>query len=361
MHQYACRLRHYRLVYEDMVRLFTPNSPLRTFGVALAITIIIFGGILFGMGTSAFLTVAALMIIELTFSFDNAIINARVLGTMSLFWQKIFMSVGIIIAVFGMRVIFPIVVVMLSAHLSWNRVIDLAFHHQSEYAQILTHAHPAIASFGGMFLLMLALDFFFEKRATLWMKSVEKRLQSIGTWWLATVVSAVALVVFSLLPANQHPKQTLLAGVTGIGVYLVVHGLTILIEHRQPQKHHFLLVKTGAAGFAAFVYLEVLDASFSFDGVIGAFAITQNVILIAAGLGIGALWVRSMTLFMVRRGTLQAYRYLEHGAHYTILMLSLVLLVSLLYDIPSIVPGLAGVAIIGVAAFSSKKVRKRHR
>lgn len=93
-------------------------------------------------------------------------------------------------------------------------------------------------------------------------------------------------------------------------------------------------------GFGAFLYLEVLDASFSFDGVIGAFALTQNLFIIAIGLGIGAMYVRSMTVMLVEKGTLSEYRYLEHGAFYAILILSVVMYFQTLMHIPEVITGL---------------------
>src|SRR3546814_895314 len=93
------------------------------------------------------------------------------------------------------------------------------------------------------------------------------------------------------------------------------------------------------AGFGAFLYLEVLDASFSFDGVIGAFALSNNLFIIAIGLGIGAMFVRSMTIFLVRQGTLSEYRYLEHGAFYAIIALAAIMYINPFQPIPHVVTG----------------------
>lgn len=138
-----------------------------------------------------------------------------------------------------------------------------------------------------------------------------------------------------------------------------MHGLADLFTRKQehsPGKKAVL--KTGMAGFMSFLYLEVLDASFSFDSVIGAFAITKDVVLIAIGLGIGALWVRSLTLFMVRKRVLHAYRYLEHGAHYTIGLLAGILLLSVFVHIPEVVAGVTGLTIIGLSIWSSVRASR---
>ena len=105
----------------------------------------------------------------------------------------------------------------------------------------------------------------------------------------------------------------------------------------------------------------MLDSSFSLDGVVGAFAVTTDVILIMVGLGIGALWVRSLTLLMVRRRTLEAYRYLEHGAHYTIAVLAVVLLLGLFYDIPEVYAGILGIVIVSSSIWSSIKAREKYQ
>ena len=112
------------------------------------------------------------------------------------------------------------------------------------------------------------------------------------------------------------------------------------------------------AGIAGFLYLEVLDASFSFDGVIGAFAITKDVVIIMLGLGIGAMFVRSLTVYLVNKGTLDEYVFLEHGAHYAIGALAIIMLLSMEYHIPEAVTGLVGIAFIGLALISSIRRRR---
>lgn len=333
-----------------------PHHPLRIFFITGFITIasLLFVG--FDMGTSALFTALVLILVEVTFSFDNAIINAKVLSTMSRLWQTLFMTVGILIAVFGMRLVFPIVIVMLTSGLGAGEVINLALNDPERYSHALENSHITISAFGGMFLLMLCLHFFFDPaRKIQWIDIIEKPLQRLGKWWAYALTCFVVLVTITLLPFNQHPGDTFTAGLVGIITYMVVHGLAELFTRRreEAEQGNKVIARAGMAGFMSFLYLEVLDASFSLDGVIGAFAITQDVVLIAIGLGIGALWVRSLTLFMVRRRVLHAYRYLEHGAHYTIGVLASVMLVGLFIDIPEAVAGLAGLVIVGLSISSS--------
>ncbi len=106
-------------------------------------------------------------------------------------------------------------------------------------------------------------------------------------------------------------------------------------------------------GLFTFLYLEVLDASFSFDGVVGAFAITDKIFVIALGLGIGACYIRALTVYLVRKGTLAEYVYLEHGAHWAIGSLAVLLFITIRVKVPDLVTGLIGVGFIGAALVSS--------
>jgi hypothetical protein len=155
--------------------------------------------------------------------------------------------------------------------------------------------------------------------------------------------------------------KVMVAGSLGLIGYALIHGLGELFE--APRQDHSTAgggQLVGKAAASLFCYLEVLDASFSLDGVIGAFAISQNIFVIAAGLGVGAMYIRSLTVFLVRRQTLGRYVFLEHGAMWAIGALSVILLVSIGHEAPDVVTGLVGVAFIG-GAFASSLVRNRRR
>lgn len=338
-----------------MSKLFHPHSPLRIFGISALLTALAVLGVLLGSGLGAAVVVLILIAVEVSFSFDNAIINAKTLGKLSASWQNVFLTVGMVIAVLGMRVIFPILIVAFSAHLSWGNVVNLALHYPHDYAKELEAAHPAIAAFGGAFLFMLALEFFVDaQRKVVWLRSIERPLQRIAKIWVPGLISIMAVCAVAIIPANQHAKTTLIAGLLGILTHTVIELFTNFFGAHHVNKS---LGKplTGMAALSTFIYLEILDASFSFDGVIGAFAITSKVILIAVGLGVGALWVRSLTVFMVRKGTLQNYIYLEHGAHYTVAVLALVLFISIFFNIPDVLVGVVGIAFIGSSVVASQK------
>jgi hypothetical protein len=328
---------------------------LRSFSFSLISTLAVIVTALYFLGWRALFPLLILVIIEITFSFDNAIVNAQILKKMPRIWQQLFLSVGIIIAVFGMRLVFPIVMVALTADLSWRAVLDLALNHPEQYAHKLELANPTLTAFGGAFLLMLTLHFFMaENKQHHWLEPFERPLQRIGRWWLPPLITVAVVAAIALLPVNHYAAETLRAGLIGTVVYVALHGIMMLIG-KTTSKTSQLAHYTGGAAAVMFLYLEILDASFSLDGVIGAFAITSDVLLIAAGLGAGALWVRSLTVHMVRNGTLDAYRFLEHGAHYAIAVLAASMLVSAFFHVHEAVIGVAGVSVIAASLVASIK------
>lgn len=334
----------------------------RIFGTSVFVTLAATLITLVTLGLGSALIMVILIAVEIAFSFDNAIINAKTLGKLSRFWQMIFLTVGMIIAVLGMRVIFPILIVSLAAHVPWREVIDLALHHPSEYAHHLEAAYPAIAAFGGAFLLMLALEFFIDgERKVMWLHAVEKPLQRIAKMWVPAALSTLAIVVIALVPANHYAGSTLVAGLFGIFTHTIIEVVSNLFGSRTAVAQEKAVVLTGLAAFWAFIYLEVLDASFSFDGVLGAFAVTSNIVLIGASLGVGALWVRSFTVLMVHRGTLDHYIYLEHGAHYTVAVLAFVLLLGVFWHVPEVLAGLVGIGFIGSSIIASRQALQHSR
>ena len=350
---------------------------LRIFGASFAVTVVsLVVAFLYGGPQALFLCVI-LGILEVSLSFDNAVINATVLQRMSEFWQKIFLTVGILIAVFGMRLVFPLVIVWAASGLGPIEALDLALNPPADgaayfpdgspsYETLITDAHPQIAAFGGMFLLMLFLHFIFEEREIHWLQWIERPLARAGKLDQLEVVvaSALLLITATVIAPDDKVSTVMIAGVLGMITYIAVNGLGEMFhipeEGEEPSGGPSGLAKaTGKAGFFLFLYLEVLDASFSFDGVIGAFAITSDPIIIALGLGfIGAMFVRSITIFLVRKGTLSEYVYLEHGAHWAIGALALILLYSIGTHVPEVITGLVGIALIG-AAFASSIYRNR--
>lgn len=317
-------------------------------------------------GWNGLLITAILAVLEISLSIDNAIVNARILERMSPYWQKIFLTVGILIAVVGMRLVFPLLIVCISAQLDPIRALSLALEKgdasvPGTYGYVLHQAHPQIAAFGGMFLLMLALEFFFNKRAHTWFTLPEKVLQKLGNFPAANAIVSLILLMIVSENMSEDPHKVLFAGVLGILVFMLVDGFGSLMSKSKVASTTNHVIATGKAGLALFLYLEVIDASFSFDGVIGAFAITSDPIIILLGLGvIGAMFVRSLTIFLVRKGTLNKLVFLEHGAHWAILTLAILILGSIKWEIGEIVTGLLGGIIIIISFISSIIYNRTH-
>jgi hypothetical protein len=305
---------------------------------------------------------AILAVMEVSLSFDNAVVNASVLKTWNEFWQKLFLGVGIIIAVFGMRLVFPLVIVAVAANLGISEVWNLAMTDPKAFSMHLTNHHAEVAAFGGMFLLLVFLNFLLDPEKELhWLGHVEEKLGSLGKVSSVSVMVALLALMGSMsLVAEGQKLVVLMSGLWGILVYVGVDMLSGLLESSEETDGNVGdMVKRG--GVAGFLYLEVLDASFSFDGVIGAFAITSDVVIIMLGLAIGAMFVRSLTVYLVKKGTLDEYVYLEHGAHYAIGILALIMLASMKFHIEEIFTGLVGVAFIVASLWSSLRHRKEQQ
>ncbi len=292
-------------------------------------------------------------VLEVSLSFDNAVVNASILKNMDDRWQQYFLTWGILVAVFGMRLIFPITIVQFAAGVDFIDVVDMALHDTTKYATHLTNAHTQIAAFGGMFLMMVFFGFIFDnKRELHWLGKVERKLAGFGKLESVEIITAFTILLITQHYIIEAERLTvMIAGVLGIVLFVVVSSLASFFEDAEQGAAIGSVVKR--AGVMSFIYLEILDASFSFDGVIGAFAITQDVVIIMLGLAIGAMFVRSLTIFLVRKGTLDEFVYLEHGAHYAIGALAGIMLISMHYEVPEVVTGLIGATFIGLSVMSS--------
>ncbi len=338
-----------------VTRYFIWSFAATALGLALALWVgWTYTGTVEGMAGIFFITLV-LAALEISLSFDNAIVNANVLKRMDHKWQRRFLTWGILIAVFGMRIIFPLAIVAIAAKTGPISALLLAANDPGEYAAIMEEAHADIAAFGGTFLLMVALSFFFDPDKDVhWVWGPEKWVSNHAHHRGTNVaVMAIALLGVSQLFPPEEAGRFVTMGLWGLLTYLFVHILgEVLDSGGQAQA-------AARGGLGAFLYLEMLDASFSFDGVIGAFALTQNLFVIAIGLGIGAMYVRSMTIMLVDNGTLGRYAYLEHGAFYAILVLSIIMYLQPVMHIPEVVTGLIGVALIGLALGSSMRENRR--
>lgn len=300
-----------------------------------------------------------LSILEISLSFDNAVVNASVLKDMSEVWQKRFLTWGIAFAVFGMRIVFPLAIVAIAANLGPIETVRLSLNDPQRYEEIVSAANVGIAGFGGAFLAMVGLKFFFDgEKDVHWIRAIEERLAKFAALPAAEIgILLLALWGISGLLPDEDALTFLIAGILGLVTFIGVEGINAILELREQR-----LKVAGAAmrsGLGGFLYLNVLDASFSFDGVIGAFALSNNMVVIALGLSIGAIFVRSMTIHLVRKGTLAQYRYLEHGAFWAIIVLGMIMLATAVFHIPETITGLIGATLIGLSLWWSIRHNRR--
>lgn len=317
-------------------------------------------------GLSFMFTALVISVLEVAISFDNAVVNAEKLERMSPVWRERFLTWGIFIAVFGMRFLFPVIVVAIFARLAFSTVVSLALTDPDEYVRHLHEANSGIVSFGGMFLMMLFLKFFIDKNKEVdWLKAVERPLKRLAKIPLIREVLALCAlgILLAFLP-QENLKFCAISGVFGIILFLAIDSISNFLESRDSKRNtnfsNSATLMTGRAGFAAFLYLELIDASFSLDGVLGAFAFTKDVVVIMIGLGIGAMFVRSLTLMLVEKKTLSKLKYITNGAYWAIGTLSVIMLVSAVRELPEAIAATLSIAFIIFSIVSSIRLNKRH-
>lgn len=302
------------------------------------------------------ITLLLLAMMEIALSFDNAVLNAGVLKNMSPQWQTRFLTWGMPVAVLGMRLVFPVLIVAVAGGLSIPAVVNLAISHPEEYAQQLSSNHVNISAFGGMFLLLVFLNFILNpegERRVYWLTWLEQRFTKVGLLkGIEIVIALTALATVQyFVPGEPARLSCLLSGLVGVGLYVLLEAAKGIFD-----------LGIGCPtnrGIMGFIYLEVLDASCSLDGVIGAFVLTNNILLIMIGLGIGSLTIRSLTLYLVRGGALQEFIYLEHGAHYGIGALATIMLIDTFHSVPEPITGSLGILFIALSMWSSLRERKK--
>lgn len=304
--------------------------------------------------------IVVLSVLEISLSFDNAVVNASVLKEMDEVWQQRFLLWGIAFAVFGMRIVFPLAIVAIAAGLGPVDTVRLSLTDPAEYERIVSSANVGIAGFGGAFLAMVGLKFFFNAdKEVHWIGIIERKLAAVSA--VKAVEIALLLLLLWGISSLLEPGEALtflIAGILGIVTFIAVEAINTALEmHDERRRLAGAAVRSGLGGF---LYLNVLDASFSFDGVIGAFALSNNMVVIALGLSIGAIFVRSMTIHLVHKGTLAEYAYLEHGAFWAIIALGMIMLFGAVAHVPEVITGVIGAVLIGLSLWWSVRHNKRH-
>ncbi len=315
-----------------------------------------------GSGLTNIFIVLVLSVLEVSLSFDNAVINAIKLEKMNEKWRARFLTWGIAIAVFGMRFLFPVLVVAVFARISLLEVTKIALTDSIKYADYLHQTYAPIVAFGGAFLMMLFLSYFFDdKKEVHWIKDLEKRLQIFGTINGAeTIIVLLSLFVVQHYVNIEQRLFVVLAGLSGVIIYLLVDGVTHWLEKKEDESVKQFATVVKGSGLVGFLYLELIDASFSLDGVLGAFALSRDILIITIGLSIGAMFVRSLTIMLVEKKTLNKYLYLEHGAHWAIGALAVIMLISSFHEVPEVITGLIGLIFIIFSLISSLLHNKKN-
>jgi len=305
-----------------------------------------------------------LLALEISLSFDNAVVNARVLEQLTPGQQRFFLSWGLVIPVFGVRFLGPLLLVSLAGSIGLGEALDAALHHPERYHDLLELAEPRILAFGGMFLLMVFLRYFLDEAKTLhWVETLERRLSRAGR--VPSLEVALALLILMgmawALPGGMR-SDVLFAGLIGLVLQILSTSLADYFGGEEAAVGRM----AAQSGFASLMYLELLDASFSLDGTIGAFAITTDLALILTGLGLGlgALFIRSLTVMLSREKALDQLIYLEHGAHDAIGALGLLMLSGVVigrwgWHVPEWLSGLIGVVLLLLALGDSLRHQRR--
>ena len=299
------------------------------------------------MGVKGVFEGTTLSLLEISLSFDNAVMNAVILSGLSRVWRRRFLTWGMVIAVFGMRFLFPVLIVSLTSGLSVGEVLRIAFEEPEVYGRYLEGAEPLILAFGGSFLFMVFVNWLFDAGKELhWIRTLEEKASQVAK--LGEVKLIVALSVIALVGFFKKEASILLAMVLGVLLFELVHFVKSAIEYFKD--------KRGIdSGIGAFLYLELLDASCSLDGTVGAFAISQNLIIITVGLSVGAFILRSLTIYFVESGKLKELPYLEHGAHWGIGGLGVMMLLELFFHIPELVISSVALLFILSSLYASVK------
>lgn len=316
-----------------------------------------------GFELQAMFIICVLSVLEVSLSFDNAVVNATKLEKMSPLWQHRFLTWGIFVAVFGMRFIFPLAVVSIFAKLGIVDVLNMALNDPDKYAHYLHLSHPPVLAFGGSFLIMLFFNYFLNPDKKIhWFKTLEKKLSQLGHVEGLSVILTLLILTSAINFLSPEIKLDVIsAGISGIIIYLLVDGVSQALEKKADNTEtnactpHFNLANHC---FINFLYLELIDASFSLDGTLGAFALSKDILIITIGLSIGAMFVRSLTIMFVEKKTLKEFIYLESGAHWAIGALASIMFLSLVYEINEVVTGLIGLVFIISAFISSVKKNK---
>lgn len=295
---------------------------------------------------SIILIVLGLCLFETISSIDNAVINAEVLSTMGQKARKWFLFWGMLFAVFVIRGLLPLLIVWASApSLGIWGALTATFNSDPKVVEAIDRAAPLLMMAGGIFLVFLFFNWLFQEEKSYGLFG-EHFFHKHSVWFYATVSLLLTVIVW--LALHKDPLLAFAASL-GSSLFFITHGFKQNAELQEKQ-----LIKKGNSDLAKIFYLEAIDATFSIDGVLGAFAFTLSVPLILLGNGLGAIILRQLTIGSIDR--IKKYVYLKNGAMYSVLFLgTIMLLYSFGFHIPSYVSPVATFVTIGYFFLKSKK------
>lgn len=299
---------------------------------------------------SAFITIIGLLVLEVVQSVDNAIVNAHMLKTMSERARRWFLLWGILTAVFLVRGILPLIIVMLTTPgLGLFEAVRSTFGSDPAASKAIADSAYILLVGGGMFLLLLYFHWLFLEKKEPYFVPDRLIKPHHGIWFFAVA----ALLLVSVLWLTRDRPLAMLSAATGNAVFFILYGFRQMAEQAEHQ------IENAKSDLSKLLFLEVLDLSFSIDGIFGAFAFTSNVGLILIGNGVGALVVRQLTIKGIDR--VGQYRWLKNGAMTSIGFLgAFMVLESLGVHMPEWLPTVATVGIVGLAFWASHKDLKKN-
>ena len=298
---------------------------------------------------SILLIVGGLFVFETITSVDNAIINAEVLRTMKPKARRWFLLWGFIIAVFAVRGLLPwLIVWATSPELGFIGAFVSTFSNDPQVAAAIEKSSPIILIGGGIFMIFLFFHWLFMEPKNYGLRG-EKFFHTKGVWFFAVVSALLAAIVWFALKINP---MMAFGAVIGSTAFFITHGFKQNAEQKEKE-----LLSEGFSDTAKIFYLEVIDATFSIDGVLGAFAFTMSVPLILIGNGLGAYVVRKLTIGNIDK--IKKYIFLKNGAMYSLLFLGIIMLLdSFGFHIPNWFSPVVTSSIVGYFFWKSKNHNK---
>jgi len=300
---------------------------------------------------TAIIIILGLIVFEVVSSVDNAIVNAHVLKTMSAKWRKIFLFWGIFFAIFIVRGLVPLIVVWLSVpEIGFIGAFHAAFSGSADFSQLIEERKGIILLGAGVFMALLYLHWLFLEKKDPYFVSDKLIKPHYGIWFFASA----SIILATVLYVARADWRLMLSAAIGNAVFFILYGFR---EQAAKQEEMLQDENNNLSNLSKLMYLEVLDTSFSFDGVFGAFAFTTAIPLILIGNGIGALVVRQLTIMGIEK--VSQYKWLKNGAMTSIGFLGLVMVLkSFGVNIPEYLPTLITIGLVGLTFWRSHKLLK---